>query len=96
MSRGRSSSPRQSRDVDMDVDNHSPEHKPDPKVIIVNNLTRNVVESHLKIIFSFYGEIVKIDLPLYGKCGLHILVLVKLKTDENESNSWSKPRQGGT
>jgi RNA-binding protein with serine-rich domain 1 len=63
-----SSSPHQSRDVDMDVDNHPPEHKSDSKVVIVNNLTRNVVESHLRIIFGFYGEVVKIDLPLYGKC----------------------------
>jgi len=96
MSRGRSGSPLQSRDVEMDVDNHIPEHKSDLKVIIVNNLTRNVVESHLKIIFSFYGEVVKIDLPLYGKCGLHVFVLLKLKTNKNESHSWSKPRQGGT
>ena len=65
-----SRSPRQSKDVDMDVDNHSTERKSNSKVIIVNNLTRNVVESHLKMIFGFYGEVIKIDLPLYGKCAL--------------------------
>jgi len=53
------------KDVDMEVDSHSP---PDTKVIVVTNLTRNVVESHLKIIFSFYGRITKIDLPVFGKC----------------------------
>ena len=80
----------------MDVDKRSPEHKSVPKVIIVNNLTRNVVESHLKIIFSFYGEIVKIDLPLYGKCALHTLVLLRFETNENKSYSWAKQRQGCT
>jgi len=67
MSRGRSSSPHQ-KDADVDMDGHAPQHKKDAKVIIVNNLTRNVVESHLKIIFGFYGQITKVDLPLYGKC----------------------------
>jgi hypothetical protein len=44
--------------------------KPDAKVVVVNNLTRNVVESHLRAVFGFYGEIVKVDLPLYGRCEL--------------------------
>jgi RNA recognition motif-containing protein len=70
MSRGRSSSPRQSKGMDMDVDNRSSEGKSDSKVIIVNNLTRNVVEAHLKMIFGSYGEVVKVDLPLYGNCAL--------------------------
>ena len=96
MSRGRSTSPLQTKDVDMDIDDRSPEHKLIPKVIIVNNLTRNVVESHLKIIFSFYGEIVKIDLPLYGKCTLHTLVLLRFETNENKSYSWAEQRQGCT
>ena len=73
MSRGRSSSPRQ-KDVDVDMDVHLPQQKRDAKVIIVNNLTRNVVESHLKIIFGFYGQITKVDLPLYGKCELSQLL----------------------
>ncbi|KAF9449886.1 RNA-binding domain-containing protein, partial [Macrolepiota fuliginosa MF-IS2] len=56
----------------MDVDNPVPtkdDTKPDAKVVVVTNLTRNVVEAHLQTIFSFYGEIVKIDLPLFGKSG---------------------------
>ncbi|KAF8204932.1 hypothetical protein BJ912DRAFT_840479, partial [Pholiota molesta] len=52
----------------MDVDSHSP-GKPDAKVVIVTNLTRNVVESHLKTIFGFYGHITKIDLPVFAKSG---------------------------
>jgi RNA-binding protein with serine-rich domain 1 len=40
------------------------------KVIIVTNLTRSVVETHLQTIFGFYGQITKIDLPLFGKCEL--------------------------
>ena len=61
-SRGRSLSPRplDNGDVDMENDN--------AKTVIVNNLTRNVVESHLRTIFGHYGEITKIDLPVYGKC----------------------------
>ncbi|KAF8233186.1 hypothetical protein L208DRAFT_1422956 [Tricholoma matsutake] len=43
--------------------------KLDAKVVIVTNLTRNVVESHLQTVFGFYGRILKIDLPLFGKSG---------------------------
>ena len=64
--RGRSASP-PPRDVDMDVDRQS-DGKPDAKVVVVANLTRNVVETHLQSIFGFYGEIIKIELPIYAKC----------------------------
>ncbi|EPQ59386.1 hypothetical protein GLOTRDRAFT_33824 [Gloeophyllum trabeum ATCC 11539] len=43
--------------------------KPHARVVVVTNLTRNVVEAHLKTIFGFYGEITKVDLPLFGKSG---------------------------
>ncbi|CAA7260190.1 unnamed protein product [Cyclocybe aegerita] len=69
MSRGRSSSPRLSKDVDMDVDPRSPQDKPDAKVIVITNLTRNVVEAHLRTVFSFYGQITKMDVPIFGKSG---------------------------
>ena len=49
---------------------------PDSKVVIVTNLTRNVVQEHLQTIFGFYGEIVKLDLPLFGKCASPILQLL--------------------
>ncbi|KAF8591420.1 hypothetical protein K439DRAFT_1326667, partial [Ramaria rubella] len=39
------------------------------KVVVITNLTRNVVEIHLRTIFGIYGDIKKIDLPLYGKSG---------------------------
>ncbi|KAI0053034.1 hypothetical protein FA95DRAFT_1601387 [Auriscalpium vulgare] len=65
--RGRSSSP-PSRDVDVDMDNATPD-KADARVVVVTNLSRNVVEAHLQTVFSFYGEIVKIDLPVYAKSG---------------------------
>jgi len=42
---------------------------PHAKVIIVTNLTRNVVEAHLQTVFGFYGDIIKTDLPLFGKSG---------------------------
>jgi len=42
--------------------------KPDAKVVVVNNLTRNVLESHLLTVFGFYGNVLKIDVPLFGKC----------------------------
>ena len=64
--RGRSTSPRE-RDADVDMDKQ-PEEKLDAKVVVVTNLTRNVVEAHLQSVFGFYGEIVKIDLPIYVKC----------------------------
>lgn len=77
--RGRSSSPRPLRNVDMDVDStvtgtvnidggNDAAQKPAAKVIIVTNLTRNVVGLHLHQVFGFYGEITKIDLPIFGKC----------------------------
>jgi len=44
--------------------------KPDAKVIVVTHLTRNVVETHLQTIFAFYGEVIKIELPIYAKCAL--------------------------
>lgn len=71
--RGRSRSPRPLQDTDVDMENGSgrPE-KPNAKVVIVTNLTRNVVETHLQTVFGFYGQITKIDLPLFGKCELDI------------------------
>ena len=68
--RVRSASP-QERDVDVDMDKPS-EDKPDAKVVVITNLTRNVVEAHLQSIFGFYGEIAKIDLPIYVKCAYHM------------------------
>ncbi|TDL29438.1 hypothetical protein BD410DRAFT_892730 [Rickenella mellea] len=67
--RGRSSTPRPLNDTDVDMENGTQDDKPDAKVVIVTHLTRNVVESHLQAIFGFYGDIVKIDLPLFGKSG---------------------------
>jgi RNA-binding protein with serine-rich domain 1 len=67
--RGRSASP-PSRDVDVDMDKQS-EDKLDAKVIVITNLTRNVVETHLQSVFGFYGEVAKIDLPIYVKCAYH-------------------------
>ncbi|KAF5388270.1 hypothetical protein D9615_000177 [Tricholomella constricta] len=67
--RGRSTSPRPIGDAKMDVDQSPIVDKPDAKVVIITNLTRNVVESHLQTIFGFYGPIVKIDLPIFGKSG---------------------------
>ncbi|KAG6829323.1 hypothetical protein H0H92_004926 [Tricholoma furcatifolium] len=61
--RGRSPSPRTAADADMDMDQSPSDEKASAKVVIVTNLTRNVVESHLQTIFSFYGTITKIDLP---------------------------------
>ena len=65
--RGRSGSP-QSREMDVDMDKPTSDSKPEPKVVVITNLTRNVVEAHLRVIFGFYGEVVKIDLPMYAKC----------------------------
>ena len=51
-----------------DLENSDEVKKPDSKVVIVTNLTRNVVQEHIQTIFGFYGEIVKLDLPLFRKC----------------------------
>lgn len=69
-SRGRSPSPRPlgNRDADIDMDRSPSQDKPNAKVVVVTNLSRNVVEAHLRSIFGFYGDITKIDLPLFGKC----------------------------
>lgn len=69
MSRSRT----RSRSPGMDIDSAKPKNEderlnPDAKVVIVQNLTRNVVEAHLQTIFSFYGTINKIDLPTFAKC----------------------------
>lgn len=50
------------------MDRSPSQDKPNAKVVVVTNLSRNVVESHLRSIFGFYGDITKIDLPLFGKC----------------------------
>ncbi|KAI9574906.1 hypothetical protein HD554DRAFT_2034821 [Boletus coccyginus] len=65
--RGRSRSPKPLHEADVDMD-HSDDKK-DAKVVVVNGLSRNVAHTHLQTIFGFYGEIVKIDLPLYTKSG---------------------------
>nr|GAT53924.1 RNA-binding domain-containing protein [Mycena chlorophos] len=39
------------------------------RVVVITNLTRNVAETHLKTIFGFYGDIMQIDLPTFGKSG---------------------------
>jgi len=83
--RGRSTSPHPLRDEDVEMDtssnhekgdleNSNGVNKPDSKVVIVTNLTRNVVQEHLQTIFGFYGEIVKLDLPLFGKCASSALL----------------------
>ncbi|KAI0068876.1 RNA-binding domain-containing protein [Artomyces pyxidatus] len=66
--RGRSTTPPPVRDVDVEMENGTQE-KPDARVVVVTNLSRNVVEAHLQAVFGFYGEIVKVDLPVYGKSG---------------------------
>jgi RNA-binding protein with serine-rich domain 1 len=71
--RGRSISPRPLNDIDIDMENGGGSEKPGARVVIVTNLTRNVVETHLQTIFGFYGQITKIDLPLFGKCELELV-----------------------
>lgn len=75
MSRGRSPSPRTLENTngsDIEMRGASPlphdGRDNDFKVVIVSNLTRSVVEVHLRTIFSFYGDIRKIDIPLFAKC----------------------------
>ncbi|KAH9938245.1 uncharacterized protein B0H18DRAFT_966236 [Fomitopsis serialis] len=67
--RGRSTSPHPLHDEDVEMDNGNGFDKPHAKVVVVTNLTRNVVEAHLRTIFGFYGDITKIDLPVFGKSG---------------------------
>ncbi|OBZ70165.1 RNA-binding protein with serine-rich domain 1 [Grifola frondosa] len=68
--RGRSTSPHPLNDGDIEMENGNGDEKfINAKVIIITNLTRNVVEAHLRTIFGFYGDIIKIDLPIFGKSG---------------------------
>ncbi|KAI0033351.1 hypothetical protein K488DRAFT_47976, partial [Vararia minispora EC-137] len=46
-----------------------PSKPPNARGIIVANLTRNVVETHLRSVFGLYGPIVKVDMPVYIKSG---------------------------
>lgn len=55
--------------MDVDMENGSS----DAKVVVITNLTRNVVESHLQTIFGFYGTITKLDLPTFPKCAEIVL-----------------------
>ena len=66
--RGRSVSPRPIRDEDVDMDDGPANSNLNARVVIITNLTRNVLEPHLQTIFGFYGDIVKADVPLYAKC----------------------------
>jgi len=65
--RGRSISPKPLQDADVDMENGGNDDRK-CKVVVVNGLSRNVVQAHLQSIFAFYGDIVKIDLPLFLKC----------------------------
>lgn len=73
--RGRSISPKPLQDADVDMENGGNDDKK-CKVVVVNGLSRNVVQAHLQTIFAFYGEIVKIDLPLFLKCKISIIIVL--------------------
>ena len=102
--KGRSPSPRHldrpSDDSDAEMRSVSPPARATKevsnlKVVVITNLTRNVVESHLRSIFGFYGEIKKVDLPLYGKC-MSLTVLWRCDIEPTLNQSWPKSRQGST
>lgn len=70
MARGRSPSPRTLNNTNgSDAEMRSMSPDSDYKVVIVSNLTRNVAEAHLRTIFGFYGDIKKVDIPLFAKSG---------------------------
>jgi hypothetical protein len=52
----------------MEMDTDAPKASANAKVVVITNLTRNVVQEHLKIVFGHYGEIAQVDLPVYGRC----------------------------
>ena len=51
-----------------DLENSNETNKPVSKLAVVTNLTRTVVQEHLQTILEFYGEVLKLALPLFGKC----------------------------
>ena len=69
--RGRSTS-RAIRDADVEMGNNDVApaggENSEARVVVVKNLSRNVLETHLQTVFGFYGQITKIDLPVFGKC----------------------------
>ncbi len=69
--RGRSFSPRDrgGSDVEMRGASRSLDSRDNygSKVVVISNLTKNVLVTHLKSIFGFYGDIRKVDLPTYRK-----------------------------
>jgi RNA recognition motif-containing protein len=42
--------------------------KGNSRIIVISNLSKNIAEVHLRHIFSNYGDIRKLDLPLHQKC----------------------------
>ena len=59
------------------LENSNETNDPVSKVVVVTNLTRKVVQEHLQTIFGFYGEVLKLDLPLFGKCTSQMPFLCK-------------------
>ena len=51
-----------------DLENSNEANKPVSKLVVVTNLIRTVVQEHLQTILEFYGEVLKLDFPLFGKC----------------------------
>ncbi|KAF9786210.1 hypothetical protein BJ322DRAFT_991106, partial [Thelephora terrestris] len=75
-------------------------NKPGSKVVVVTNLTRNVAQERLQMIFGFYGEFVRLNLLLFGKCaselppfpckhcfGTHAIILAAQKAFSHTNGS---------
>jgi RNA recognition motif-containing protein len=70
----------------------APKDTSNARVVVITNLTRNVAEVHLRAVFGYYGEITKVDLPLYAKC--EYSKIFKTNVFIERYGSWPKPRQG--
>lgn len=59
-------------DMRMRSVSRSRSRSPATRTVFVKNLTRNIVSGHLRAVFSPYGDIRKIHMPMHQKCKQNI------------------------
>lgn len=63
------------------------------EAILIKNLSRNVGENHLRAIFGCYGDIDKVDVPIYFKCAYFMKIAVVVQLTYTFVFSWTEQRK---